>query len=172
MSSGRPRVLVVAYDFPPHAAIGTMRTLRVVRRLAAEGWDVTVLTGHPRTYRPGTPVDEALIQQVPAGVRIVRAPAVRAFEQMKRLATGRRRPASDASRPAQPVSVAVDSCEAPKRNVVKRAVDLIDAALAIPDNESAWLLPAIAAGVAAATTHAPEVLYSSAPPWTSTAGPT
>ena len=41
-----------------------------------------------------------------------------------------------------------------------------DTALAIPDQESAWLMPAVARGYAAARGQRPDVLYSSAPPWT------
>jgi hypothetical protein len=64
--SRRPlHALVVAYDFPPHAAIGTMRTLRLVQRLAEDGWDVKVLTSDPRSYKAGTPVDEGLLARVP-----------------------------------------------------------------------------------------------------------
>src|SRR5688500_10317782 len=81
--AGSPRALVVAYDFPPHAAIGTMRTLRVVQQLARSGWDVTVLTSDPRTFRPGTPADLALLERVPTDVRIVRAPVFRGFESIK-----------------------------------------------------------------------------------------
>ena len=73
----RPRVLVVTYNFPPHAAIGTMRTLRQVRHLAETGWEVEVLASDPRTFRPVTPVDEALLARVPSSVRVVRAGAWR-----------------------------------------------------------------------------------------------
>jgi glycosyltransferase involved in cell wall biosynthesis len=162
----RPRALVVAYDFPPHAAIGTMRTLRVVQQLARENWDVTVLTSDPRTYRPGAPVDEALLARVPLDVRVVRARAFRGFELSKTVggAIVRRRRAEsnsfqlDAPRPSH--------SDVAKRGVVGRAIDAVDAALAIPDHESAWLVPAIMRGLAISATWRPEVLYSSSPPWT------
>jgi glycosyltransferase involved in cell wall biosynthesis len=43
---------------------------------------------------------------------------------------------------------------------------VIDAALSIPDHESGWLIPAVAQGWAAMRSCPPDVLYSSAPPWT------
>jgi glycosyltransferase involved in cell wall biosynthesis len=162
-ASRRPRALVVAYNFPPHAAIGTMRTLRVVRRLAEAKWDVTVLTSDPRSYRTGTPVDDALMARVPDGVRIVRARVVRGFDALKQSVKGARRNAADAS--ATSASAHTDRTPA-TRGLIQRSIDLVDATLAIPDHESGWLIPAVAQGWAAARSHRPDVLYSSAPPWT------
>jgi glycosyltransferase involved in cell wall biosynthesis len=143
-----------------------MRTLRVVQQLARENWDVTVLTSDPRTYRPGAPVDEALLARVPSDVRVVRARAFRGFELLKTVGgTMVRR------RRADPNSFQLDASRlshssTAKRGVVGRAIDAIDAALAIPDSESAWLAPAITRGLATCATWRPDVLYSSAPPWT------
>lgn len=157
--------LVVAYHFPPDAAIGTMRTLRVVRHLAREDWDVTVLTGHPRTYRPGTAIDRDLLRRVPENVRVVRAPAIRGFEALKRFAKHALR--SDASSGGVAASAAVAHRErSGQRSHVARALDVVDAAFAIPDQESAWMLPAIVRGLVVGTGAPPDVLYSSAPPWT------
>ena len=51
------RALVVAYCFPPNGAIGSFRTLRLVKRLVGEGWETSVLTGDAQTYPDGTRVD-------------------------------------------------------------------------------------------------------------------
>ena len=53
-----PRALIVAYCFPPHGAIGTHRTLRLVQCLSREGWEVDVVTADPAAYMPGTPLDQ------------------------------------------------------------------------------------------------------------------
>ncbi|NOT28706.1 MAG: glycosyltransferase [Acidobacteria bacterium] len=159
----RPHALVVAYNFPPHAAIGTMRTLRVVRRLAEENWDVTVVTSDPGTYRAGTPVDDRLMARVPEGVRIVRARVVRGFDALKQSVKAVRPGGGD--RAAQSSSAA-GARPAAARGVVQRSIDFVDAALAIPDHESGWLVPAVAQGWAAVRANRPDVLYSSAPPWT------
>lgn len=172
--SGRksaPRVLVVAYDFPPHGAIGTMRTLRVVRQLCGRGWQVAVLTGEPATYLPGTPIDSALMEGVPAGVEVIRAGAVRPWERLQRSLKSRMgsvRPAESGTQESG--EPRTDGSPARRRGVVARvarAKDVVDAALAIPDRESGWLIPAIAAGTAARVRgFKPDVIYSSAPPWT------
>ena len=163
--SSRPRILIVAYDFPPHGAIGTMRTLRLVRQLHAEGWDITVLTGSPRTYLPGTPVDAKLEAQVPSSVRVIQAYAVRGLDMAASAAgrlAGRARPA-DSNGAAPSTSVP----PTPKQqSAIRRAKDLVDAALAIPDNDAGWIAPAVASGLWHMSAHGrPDVLYSSAPPW-------
>ena len=165
MGPHRRRALVIAYNFPPDAAIGTMRTLRVVQRLVDEGWDVAVLTSDPTTFRPGTPVDDALLARVPAAVRVLRAPSIRPFEQLKRFVAKAVRGSAGSER-ASSVPVGVSRPAKRKRGVILRAVDAVDAALAIPDQESAWLLPAVSTGLRLFATWRPDVIYSTAPPWT------
>jgi glycosyltransferase involved in cell wall biosynthesis len=51
--------------------------------------------------------------------------------------------------------------------VLAGAKDVVDAALSIPDRESGWLLPAWSTGVwDRLRAEPPDVIYSSAPPWT------
>src|SRR5688572_15966421 len=78
------RALVVAYCFPPHAAIGTHRALRLVSHLASTGWQVDVLTADERTYLPGTPVDHRLLGKVPESVRVFKAGAFRGWTALGR----------------------------------------------------------------------------------------
>lgn len=116
-----PHVLVIAYCFPPHGAVGTLRTLRLVRRLCQDGCTVTVVTGDPATYRPGTPVDRTLLDAVPEEVRVIRV-----------------------------------------RSRLPRLAGL----LATPDRDVGWLVPATRHAIAVCRASRPDVLYSSAPPWT------
>ena len=153
-----PRILVVAYDFPPHGAIGTMRTLRVVRVLHARGWDVTVLTSDPAHFRPSTPNEPKLLEQVPPGVTVLRAGPIR-------LRRGKPRAAGtpSANRPAASAPVPVPA----PVGVVKTIKNGLDAALSIPDREVGWLLPAVWTGMRHRfRSGAFDVIYSSAPPWT------
>ncbi len=177
----RPRVLVVAYDFPPHAAIGTMRTLRVVRQLSARGWDVAVLTGDERTFLPGTPVDQALLARVPADVRVVRAASWRGWERLQRAVRGagkgpgngsgsgpvKEPPGGQQSQRGATGSASASPRRSPLVRPIVAAKDVVDAVLSIPDRELAWLLPAIRLG-SGSHFHGwtPDVIYSSAPPWT------
>jgi glycosyltransferase involved in cell wall biosynthesis len=156
------RVLVVAYDFPPHGAIGTMRTLRVVQQLASDGWDVKVLTSDPAAFRQGTPVDDTLLRRVPPSVTVVRAAAFRGFERLKSLA---RRSRQGVGSPASSSLREADAGRG-RRGIGRRVVDLVDSLLGIPDQESAWIVPAVVQGLLACRGWRPDVLYSSAPPWT------
>ena len=161
--SRRPRALVVAYDFPPHAAIGTMRTLRVVRLLSARGWDTTVLTSDPAHFRPSTPNDPALLTQVPAGVTVLRAGPLRMQEGLLRLL--RRRPAPSAPQPNRQDGGS-GRTPAPA-GAFTRVKNVVNAAFSIPDQEVGWVLPALWSGLRYRfQSGAPDVIYSSAPPWT------
>ena len=175
VQTARPRALVVAYDFPPHAAIGTMRTLRVVRQLDARGWQVTVLTGHPGAYRTSTPVDEALVRKIPPGVHVLRSRAIRPWDALQgALVTrvrGETRPADPAAKGEAAAGSAPAVSSRRRRSdaaaALARMQDVVDAALAIPDQESGWMLPASITGlVNQAGRSRPDVIYSSAPPWT------
>ena len=158
----RPHALVVAYHFAPDARVGTLRSLRVVRHLAAN-YDVTVLTGDPRTYRADTPIDRTLLEQVPEGVRIVRSRVFRGFELLKEKVKGYRRlPVPSPGR----VAAASTSPTDVRRPLLLQIGDVIDGALAIPDHESGWYVPAVLKGIKACAGRVPDVVYSSAPAWT------
>lgn len=153
-----PHVLVVAYNFPPHAAIGTMRTLRLVRYLAERGWSIEVLTSDPRTFRASTPVDDALLSRVPPQVRVVRAASWRWLDGRTTASPGGAT-GDTGPRVGTPSGTAQD-----RRSSFARLRRTLGAARAIPDRENAWLAPSVLAGLRKC--RRPDVLYSSAPPWT------
>ncbi len=49
--TNRPKLLFLAYPFPPLQAIGAVRTGNMARYLARLGWDVTVVTPDPSIWR-------------------------------------------------------------------------------------------------------------------------
>ena len=51
MSNRRPKLLFLAYYFPPLRAISCVRTSNIAKYLARLGWDVTVVTPHPSAWR-------------------------------------------------------------------------------------------------------------------------
>lgn len=65
------KVLMVAYFWPPDNAAGTHRPLRFVRHLREFNWEPVVLTAVPIRY---TRYDPGLVNRVPEGIRIIRAP--------------------------------------------------------------------------------------------------
>jgi glycosyltransferase involved in cell wall biosynthesis len=67
-----PRVLVIAYHFPPSGTGGVGRALGWVRHLPACGWDTTVLASPPP---PNWPLDPTLEAQIPPGTEVRRVAA-------------------------------------------------------------------------------------------------
>lgn len=67
-----PRVLMVAFHFPPmKGSSGIQRTLRFVQHLPEFGWEPLVVSAHPRAY-PSTG-DDDLLRDIPAGTVVERA---------------------------------------------------------------------------------------------------
>ena len=65
-----PRLLLIAYNFPPVGGAGVQRPVKWVKYLRRLGWDVTVLT----TENPSVPArDESLLADIPDDVLIKRA---------------------------------------------------------------------------------------------------
>ena len=62
---------MLAYAFPPLGGAGVQRTLKFVKYLPEQGWDPTVVTVRWSPYQMRDP---SLGHEVPAGVRVVRAP--------------------------------------------------------------------------------------------------
>ena len=49
--NSRPRLLFLAYAFPPLGAIGSVRAWNIAKYLTRRGWDVTVVTPDPALWR-------------------------------------------------------------------------------------------------------------------------
>ena len=68
------RILMIAYHFPPlHGSSGVQRTLKFAKFLPEFGWQPTVLTAHPLAYEQ---TSGEQLSDIPAGVRVCRAPAL------------------------------------------------------------------------------------------------
>lgn len=162
----KPSVLVIAYHFPPEASIGTHRTLRLVRRLVDDGWDVTVLTGTATTYPSSCPMDADLLSSVPPAVRIVRARALRPFENLSRLLKRGAKVAPAVRAASMPDEVGAPDGPTGLLAGLRGAKQWVEGVLRIPDPNIGWFLPALAAGLAASFRQWPDVVYATAPPWT------
>ena len=158
------RALVVAFCFPPHAAIGTHRTIRLVTHLASHGWHVDVLTVAPDTFLAGTPTDPDLLRSIPTTARVVRARALRGLSTLGRWVEPLKRAVRRAPEPAAAAPPAhAEKGAAGQRPGVKT---LLEELCAMPDKEIGWFLPAILVGTKAFWKTPPDVIFSSAPPWT------
>lgn len=68
-SSPRPKLLFLAYYFPPHNSSGCVRTWNIAMYLTRLGWDVTVVTPDPSMWRKVENSEEVLIQLESEGIK-------------------------------------------------------------------------------------------------------
>jgi len=68
------KLLFIAYHFPPHGGAAVQRSLKFVKYLPSFEIEPTVLTGVGATDRRGSPPDDGLAAEIPAGVEVVRTP--------------------------------------------------------------------------------------------------
>lgn len=151
MSAAHPRgVLIVAYSYPPRGGVGSLRAVRLARRLAALGWKVCVLTAEGGGTSLARPVEEGLLP----GVEVLPAPYVDRVARLGRwvrLGRGRGRAARGAPGPAA----------TPRRSRLWRAVRSI---LLFPDEHSGWIRGATRRGLARLRDGDLGVILSTSPP--------
>lgn len=147
-------VLLVTAHFPPNRRAGTHRLLRFARNLDALGWRVSVLTVDPESYRDGVPLDDGLLKQVPASVRVVRT----------RVPGRRKRTA--ASPPSAAARTVAAASPVRRRDPLRALRRFWQDLSSTPDHELPWLFAAVPAGVRLIEEQGVDVLVSSAPPFT------
>ena len=129
--NGRPpRLLLVAYSFPPVGGAGVQRPVKWVKNLRRMGWDVTVLT----TENPSVPTrDESLLADIPEDVLVVRAKTWEPDYRIKK---------SLQATSTQSRTSFVSRAKSAVLNVVKEAGKL----MLQPDPQVLWVANAITAG--------------------------
>jgi glycosyltransferase involved in cell wall biosynthesis len=161
--SDKGHVLVVAWAFAPAAPIGTMRPLRLVRRLAAEGWGVSVLMATPSTYGPDVPIDFTLLDKVPSTVKVLHAPILRLPSLPRRRVVADDKSAMSGTVMGQTAGRRSRPPEAD--GLLRRTYNAFDELTSIPDNKAGWIVPAFSRGFIEVLRRRPTAIYSTAPPW-------
>jgi glycosyltransferase involved in cell wall biosynthesis len=160
-----PSVLIVAYNFPPHGAVGTLRTLRLVQELARRRWRVAVVAGAPSTCLAGESMDPGLLAEVPAATNVHFQWAVRPVDGAQRMVRRAMPQVAPRPRPATDVTAPGGAATSRGPGYLRRGIDILDQVTSIPDQEAGWILPATARALAVARRLRPDVIYSTAPPW-------
>lgn len=166
MGVGGPRtrsVIIVTHVYPPVPAVGVYRTVALCRRLVEKGWHVTVITAKAA---PDVFLDHALLEQSPAAVRVMRTTAPHLPTLAARLLKRRSRAAAQsATQGAAPAVTSYPSKS--RRGFFRKTIDWVSWWLHLPDTLTGWFIPAVWAGLREARRERPDVIYCTAPAWTS-----
>jgi len=150
-------VLMLAYAFPPCGATGTFRSLGFARNLVSMGWNVTVLSASEYLKEDR---DESLLVKIPPEVRVWNAPVYDPSVIWAKF--------KSKNKPLSPVAEQNEYSvqkEPVHNQTAGRIKYLIKTLLKIPDNfAKGWLIPALKE---ARKIPRPDLIYSSAPPFTS-----
>ncbi len=139
MSVSNPRVVMLAFGFPPEGNAGAYRPLRFVRRLKSFGWNATVVTARPGQYER---FDPTLLEKVPGETEVIR---VESQDFWQRFQSWRARGEAGRVQPDQAISQTPESKE-PQQTVRQRVRGLarqVEAWWYHPDMASPWITPAV-----------------------------
>lgn len=132
-----PKVLLLAYHYPPLGGVAVMRVLRFSRYLKDYGWEPVVLCVEGGAKHE--PRDPALAKEIPSDVRIVRVPCL------------------------EPDNYA-DTWEVPKEKVVRNLFKTFDKVL-FPDDRALWIKPVTKRAQKLIETEDIKVVWATAQPW-------
>jgi len=156
------RVLVITSCFPPINATGIHRTLALVRHLAARGYDVLVLTMPPA---PDLDSDQSLLAKVPPQVQVIRVPMWDMTQAVKNCVPWRPKSPAPAATPRRIITDAAQT--KPAKGRLADMIDWCTSWLQFPDSRIGWCLSAMWGQFRAIRRFGPDVIYSSAPMWSS-----
>jgi hypothetical protein len=143
------------------AAVGIHRTVGVCRQLVKSGWLVTVVAAQPLAEEAQ---DLGTLADVPAEIRVVRTPAPNLLRAAARLLNICRKAKS--AEGATPASVPSEPAPA-RPSTLNRTIDWFSWWLCVPDTKTSWIPGAACAGLREARRARPDVIFSTAPAWTS-----
>jgi glycosyltransferase involved in cell wall biosynthesis len=159
--------MVLAYNFPPVVGTGIERTLKHVTYLPDHGWRPVVVAPANPAYRL---VDPASVALIPPGTEVHRAPMLEpghARLLLRRLLRGEA-PSGEAPSHGATAGAAADEARGGSsglRGLLNAAWARIVPALFFPDEQLLWAPSAALVGWRTQRRHPVDVLYSSAPPF-------
>lgn len=145
MPTKRHTALIVAYAFPPNAAVGSMRPVRWCRWLPrVSHWDCAVLTVAKEPVRR----DNSLLAQLPPGLTVVRTPVREPWYWLN----------------------PYDRPHGLARRTALRALAPLLEPLTTPDPQTFWRQTMVPAGRRLIRELGIDVVVATAPPWSSLLG--
>ena len=161
------KVLVIAYNFPPLGGGGVQRTLKFSRYLPLFGWEPIILT----VSKPDSLLwDYSLVKELPADLRIFRAPAFelskwekRFFSLFKPAANSRAEKKGSGPHLPQEVKAHLPNLRA----LLKRIYMFLTLWLRVPDDQVGWVPFAILEGLSLLKSKKIDLIYTTSPPHSS-----
>jgi glycosyltransferase involved in cell wall biosynthesis len=165
----RRRALVLTYVFPPLGWVGVHRTLKYCRYLPESNWTTTVVTARPKR---NTFLDEKLLAQVPADVRVYRTwdfdPAhIEAKLAEWKLRRVRAKLSAEVAAVAATGKVSTQTVKegGPRKGIVGSIVRFIkEVSKNSPDSHIFWVPFAFTASMWAMLVKRIDVIYTTSPP--------
>lgn len=158
----RRAVLLVAYHFPPDAAVGAVRVAKLARTLIERGWPVSVVTVREDRLRRRDPGRLADV----AGCRVWRAPEWPTFPALLSRARRRLDRGSAAAPPAGPRPGGGEAASGGRgglgATLRRYAISLGE----LPDAQVGWLAPAVWRAIRVVRRERIGVVVTSSPPRT------
>lgn len=148
------KVLIISYYWPPAGGIEVHRVVKFCKYLPEFGYAPVVLTVKDGT---ATASDPALRGEVDHVAPVVRAPSLEPHALFYALAGGKKQPKPSAS--------AAPAREAPS-GFARAIGEFVRLNLFIPDARIGWAPAAIRAGNALVASEKPDLIFSTAPPYT------
>jgi len=141
------KVLIITYYWPPAGGVEVLRTAKFCKYLSYYGWEPVILTVRGGNYRNR---DEELGRQVNHVKHVFKAPTLEPHSLYYRLAGSR-------SKSSAPAKVGKQA---------NRLGEFIRLNLFIPDSRIGWYHGAVKLGKEIIRQLAPDVIFSTAPPYT------
>jgi len=147
-----PKVLCIAYLFPPRAGVGVQRITKFVRYLPEHGWQPIVLT--PEKPAGSFPIDETYLNEIPDSVEIYKAPSFEPYHVYRVFGGSKRQDAADFRGVIEGGS---------RLGTAGQLYSAFQSAFLIPDPKIGWFLPAYRRGRDILSEHKIDLILSTSP---------
>ena len=165
MATPLKKILLIAYHFPPDAAVGALRPLKFAKYLPSYGWEPYVLTVTPRYYPS---LDQSRLDEVPSLDRVFRTRRLphpdTMYKELKKAyytVTGRKQEFSK-----KLIEAGADTTLSSQDGVRSVRQFLSSLLWVPPDDVLGWLPIAVVKGIRLIRAHRITNIYTTNPPHT------